>query len=625
MEFTQPKEQRTKRGNEVLSPPERLAKMFVINENMKDFENVTTTVTMTTANNTTAVYTSPCLGSGISSTRTSPSTSHMGPNALLHHLKTTDINDKVNTSLGHRSTEVNGDSSYVNSFNNHASPSTSPSLDPELDKLFDAYPGDTSRPVPVIPAVSVVDMEEDFDQTTVTPAAQSAALPAAAATPTPPHFLASNTPLDEDKVREALGVGGGGELDISNMLVRMTVLLDNRMSDNTANFQQSIDMQNTLIGQNATKITEVSKVSSTNSTRIQELEDQNSALEARVSRLELYSRRMNLVISGVPEVNKDLPSWFHQTFLDNLGLIPNKPKETTDSKGNITVETYTGPPLEYDIIHRLGKDYSQINKSSPTRKAPRPRKILIKFKTHNDRNKVWSKKRNLGGTGVYVEEHLTEEMELKRKPLYQIAAIASQKKCKAMVKEDYLLIDGIKYTEQNLHLLPGNLQDARFHHWKTPGQVSFLGYKCPLSNFYRCKFKHNGNVYSSTEQFIQISKAQMFAGNEELIRRMRQTHDPLKLKGMGSRLNNYDNDQWKSEAIKVLYPGIKDKFVQDQTCKDFLINTGKRLIVEASESDTLFGIGQSIRSNHLHEPSTHLGENIQGKMLMTIREELQDM
>ena len=63
----------------------------------------------------------------------------------------------------------------------------------------------------------------------------------------------------------------------------------------------------------------------------------------------------------------------------------------------------------------------------------------------------------------------------------------------------------------------------------------------------------------------------------------------------------------------------------------FLENTGKRLLVEASPTDTLFGSGQGLSSKTINNPSTHTGKNLQGKMLERIRgtmfqeEEVEDM
>lgn len=194
------------------------------------------------------------------------------------------------------------------------------------------------------------------------------------------------------------------------------------------------------------------------------------------------------------------------------------------------------------------------------------------------------------------------------------------------MREDYLLIDGKKYSEDDLDKLPGNLSDAKNHCLITNNQVSFLGYRCPLSNFFQCKFKHGTETFTSSEQLIQYTKAKRFTGNDLLCEEIMRTHEPHKIKNLGYKVRNYNNEVWKSEAVPLLYEGLKSKFTQCSEPFHFLKSTGKKLIVEASESDKLFGIGQSIKSTTLLSSDIFVGSNIQGNMLMTIRDtELSNM
>ena len=185
-------------------------------------------------------------------------------------------------------------------------------------------------------------------------------------------------------------------------------------------------------------------------------------------------------------------------------------------------------------------------------------------------------------------------------------------------------MEGKRYTVDDLDSLPPFYDDAKHHCLITPKQVSFLGFRCPLSNFYPCKFNHNGEEFTSTEQFIQLTKARRFSGNEWLQSQIKSTHDPIKIKNLGHRVRNFNEQTWKSEAVKLLYPGIEAKFQQCAVPREFLIKTGDRLIVEASQSDTLFGVGQAVTSESILNPDTFQGLNIQGSMLMTVRDSIQE-
>jgi hypothetical protein len=340
-------------------------------------------------------------------------------------------------------------------------------------------------------------------------------------------------------------------------------------------------------------------------------------LTERLEQLETYSRYQNVIITGIPEakvvldtegnpIPEKLSQWFYNDLLKTLDL----------RKHNVESNTYT-PLCFIDKIHRLGPKPQRSSTPTPRQ----PRKIMIRMRTHSDKDILWRAKGNLSNP-VFMEHHYSAEVEAKRKPLYPIAAIARFKKHKATVIEAKLLVDGTRYTEDTLDQLPTDLQDARYHCMKSTNQVSFLGFKCPLSNFHMATFKHNGITYTSSEQWIQTTKARLFPGNEELIHQMLNTHEPLKIKQLGHRVLNFNAKIWNEQAQELIYPGLKAKFAQNYYMLDFLDSTGQKLIVEASPTDLLFGIGQRITNKTILQPETHKGANIQGLMLMRIRNEL---
>ena len=93
-----------------------------------------------------------------------------------------------------------------------------------------------------------------------------------------------------------------------------------------------------------------------------ELKRQISALNDRVVNQEIYSRRNNLIINGIPELTNE-GVWFEKYTEKMLpGLIID------DS--------------DY-IIHRMGK------KPAGTRPGTRPRTVIIQFLRNDQRNAVW--------------------------------------------------------------------------------------------------------------------------------------------------------------------------------------------------------------------------------------------
>ncbi|MCP4298005.1 MAG: NADAR family protein [Proteobacteria bacterium] len=326
-----------------------------------------------------------------------------------------------------------------------------------------------------------------------------------------------------------------------------------------------------------------------------------------MTKLEKYSRHGNLIISGLNETVVNLQEWFDTVLCPDLDLTKTGPEEGATAK----------PIIKPDKIHRLGKEPKKRPSSPATQ--PRGRKVIIRFQNHSDRDRVWEAKSKQ--KGYWIEEHLPESMEKARKQLYSMATIARKKGYqKASVRDDYLWIGGERYYDKDLIHLPENLQDAAHHCFITKNQVSFLGFRCPLSNFYPCTFTHNDETYTSSEQLIQRVKAEMFPDNEALIGQIMSNHDVQRIKFLGTKVNNFDEKIWKERAMANIQPGLLKKFEQNPKCLDFLKMTGNKLIVEANGSDRLFGIGQGFNSITLNDPATHgSGSNIQGKMLTNIR------
>ncbi len=64
------------------------------------------------------------------------------------------------------------------------------------------------------------------------------------------------------------------------------------------------------------------------------------------------------------------------------------------------------------------------------------------------------------------------------------------------------------------------------------------------------------------------------------------------------------------------------KFSQHPELKGFLLNTGKRILVEASPVDKIWGIGLAKDDDRIHNPLTWQGLNLLGFALMNVRDRL---
>ena len=65
------------------------------------------------------------------------------------------------------------------------------------------------------------------------------------------------------------------------------------------------------------------------------------------------------------------------------------------------------------------------------------------------------------------------------------------------------------------------------------------------------------------------------------------------------------------------------KFEQNEEHKEFLLNTGQKLLVEGSPYDTVWGVGIAHYSKWINNPQRWRGENLLGQALMQARHMLQ--
>ena len=64
------------------------------------------------------------------------------------------------------------------------------------------------------------------------------------------------------------------------------------------------------------------------------------------------------------------------------------------------------------------------------------------------------------------------------------------------------------------------------------------------------------------------------------------------------------------------------KFKENPHLRTFLINTGDRILVEASPVDKIWGIGLTMDDPASKDPSLWKGQNLLGFALMEVREQL---
>ena len=142
------------------------------------------------------------------------------------------------------------------------------------------------------------------------------------------------------------------------------------------------------------------------------------------------------------------------------------------------------------------------------------------------------------------------------------------------------------------------------------------------SNMYTSPFTADGNTFSCAEHYFMWSKAKRF-GDTEIADQILQSDDPAKMKRLGRRVANYDDDVWAKERMEVMMEANRLKYAQNPDLARRLLATGDRAIAEASPVDTIWGIGLSPKDPQaLDQRNWTRGQNLLGQVLTQIRGEL---
>ena len=142
-----------------------------------------------------------------------------------------------------------------------------------------------------------------------------------------------------------------------------------------------------------------------------------------------------------------------------------------------------------------------------------------------------------------------------------------------------------------------------------------------LSNWYPSPFVLDDFRYDHVEQYLMAQKARLFHDAENYTAILK-TDSPKVCKELGRKVANYDGAVWEQRRGEVLKTALRAKFTQNEDLKQALLATGSRILAEASPRDGIYGIRLTAEDAASLAPEKWPGQNLLGKALMEIREEL---
>lgn len=145
--------------------------------------------------------------------------------------------------------------------------------------------------------------------------------------------------------------------------------------------------------------------------------------------------------------------------------------------------------------------------------------------------------------------------------------------------------------------------------------------KSCFSQWYPSTFTVDDISYATAEHWMMAKKALLFK-DEEILQKIIVAEKPAVAKALGREVKNFDAAVWDSSACSIVVEGNRHKFSQHENLLKFLLSTGNKILVEASPSDAIWGIGLPQDSNEAMNPFRWRGTNLLGFALMEVRDSL---
>jgi hypothetical protein len=149
----------------------------------------------------------------------------------------------------------------------------------------------------------------------------------------------------------------------------------------------------------------------------------------------------------------------------------------------------------------------------------------------------------------------------------------------------------------------------------------FFTEKSPFSQWYPCAFAVDGIAFSCAEQFMMHGKAILF-GDLDVAKQILAAGHPKQHKALGRKVKNFADATWKAKRLEIVKAGSRAKFTQNEELRALLLATKGTELVEASPYDRIWGIGLAATDPRAQDPKTWRGQNLLGKVLTELRDEL---
>jgi ribA/ribD-fused uncharacterized protein len=149
----------------------------------------------------------------------------------------------------------------------------------------------------------------------------------------------------------------------------------------------------------------------------------------------------------------------------------------------------------------------------------------------------------------------------------------------------------------------------------------FFFYRHILGQWHIHPFTVDGITFNCPEQFMMYSKAILFK-DEETAEKILHEEKPFNHQQLGRKVKNYSQYIWDHAKFNVIVAGNMARFREDEKGRQVLFDSDPLILVEASPTDLVYGVGLSETDPLILDEANWRGQNLLGKALMKVRTEL---
>lgn len=153
-----------------------------------------------------------------------------------------------------------------------------------------------------------------------------------------------------------------------------------------------------------------------------------------------------------------------------------------------------------------------------------------------------------------------------------------------------------------------------------PSKDGLLSASC-FSQWWPAPFAVEGRRYATAEHWMMTQKALLFR-DERTAAEIVAATSPKQAKELGRQVKGFEEATWGAEKYRIVLAGCLAKFGQNEPLKDFLLQTGSKVLVEASPVDRVWGVGLAADDPAARNPLLWRGQNLLGFALMEARDRL---